>query len=177
MQPKKLRLIAPSPYQERLCTLFASEVFHTNKDMYASRNQSIESKVRSDIYLGKLAEFAVFNYLISKGKVCSAPDITIYEAKQKSYDADLYVNKTSPLHVKSCIESKGYGNSWVFQPNDPLVISPVEDETIALVIASPDAVFDCYIVKALDMVSMYRAPRKIELNKKVLYEEDFNGND
>jgi len=173
MQLKKLRLIAPSPYQERLCTLFSSEVYQTNKDMYASRNQTNENKVRADIYLGKLAEYAVFNYLISKGRKCSAPDITIYEAKQKSYDADLYVNGQSPLHVKSCIQAQGYGNSWVFQPNDPLVLSPSEDETIALVVATSDAVFDCYIVKALDVIEMYRAPRKIELNKKVLYEEDF----
>jgi hypothetical protein len=141
--------------------------------MYASRNQTNENKVRADIYLGKLAEYAVFNYLISKGRKCSAPDITIYEAKQKSYDADLYVNGQSPLHVKSCIQAQGYGNSWVFQPNDPLVLSPSEDETIALVVATSDAVFDCYIVKALDVIEMYRAPRKIELNKKVLYEEDF----
>jgi hypothetical protein len=173
MQPKKLRLIAPSNYQERLCTLFSSEVYHTNKDMYSSRNQTDENKVRSDIYLGKMAEFAVYNYLISKGKKCSSPDILIYEAKQKSYEADLFVNGSSPLHVKSCMDSKIYSNSWVFQPNDPLVISPTEDETIALVIVKPNAEFDCYIVKALDVLDMYRAPRKIELNKKVLYEEDF----
>lgn len=173
MQPKKLRLIAPSNYQERLCTLFSSEVYHTNKDMYSSRNQTDENKVRSDIYLGKMAEFAVYNYLISKGKKCSAPDILIYQAKQKSYDADLFVNDSSPLHVKSCMSSSAYGNSWVFQPNDPLVTEPAEDETIALVIVNSNAEFDCYIVKALDAVDMYRAPRKIELNKKVLYEEDF----
>lgn len=173
MQPKKLRLIAPSNYQERLCTLFSNEVYHTNKEMYASRNQTSETKVKADIYIGKMAEFAVFNYLVSKGKDCSAPDILIYEGNKKSYDADLFVNGSSPLHVKSCVDSRIYSNSWVFQPNDPLVTNPAEDEAIALVIIRPDAVFDCYIVKAPDVIDMYRAPRKIELNKKVLYEEDF----
>lgn len=172
MQPKKLRLIEPSAYQERLCTLFSSEVFHTNKDMYASRNQTNENKVRADIYIGKMAEFAVYNYLISKGKNCSAPDVMIYSAKKKSYDADLFINGTAPLHVKSCMEVSGYDNSWVFQPNDPLVTTPLEDETIALVTATADGVFDCYIVKAIDMLFMYKPPRKIELNKKVLYEQD-----
>jgi hypothetical protein len=173
MQPKKLRLIEPSAYQERLCTLFSSEVFHTNKDMYASRNQTNENKVRSDIYMGKMAEFAVYNYLISKGKICSAPDVMIYTAKQKSYDADLLINGIAPLHVKSCMVVSGYDNSWVFQPNDPLVTSPLEDETIALVSVTSDGVFDCYIVKATDVLFMYKPARKIELNKKVLYEQDF----
>lgn len=173
MQPKKHNLIAPSLYQEKLCKVFSDEVYRSNKDMYARRNQDNESKVKADIYLGKLAEFAVFNYLWTAGKEVSAPDIMVYEVKDKSYDADLYINDTSPLHVKSCMETGGYGNSWVFQPNDPLVSKPNEDETIALVVVNDRGEFYCYIVKATEVASMYREPRKATLNKKVLYEEDF----
>jgi hypothetical protein len=173
MQPKKHNLIAPSTYQEKLCKIFSDEVYITNKDMYASRNQDNEGKVKADIYMGKLAEFAVFNYLWSLGKEVSAPDIMIYQAKNKSYDADLYINSQAPLHVKSCMEISGYSNSWVFQPNDPLVSNPNEDETIALVVVNNSGRFYCYIVKATEMISMYRDPRKATLNKKVLYEEDF----
>lgn len=173
MQLKKHNLIAPSLYQEKLCQIFSDEVYKTNKDMYAFRNQNNESKVKSDIYLGKLAEFAVFNYLYLKGKNVSAPDIMIYEADRKSYDADLFIDDKFPIHVKSCVQLQGWGNSWVFQPNDPLVLSPKEDETIALVVVSPMGEFYCYIVSATDVVLMYREPRKASLNKKVLYEEDF----
>lgn len=175
MQLKKINLVAPSLYQEKLCALFSNEVFHTNKDMYASRNQTNEEKVKSDIYFGKMAEFAVYNYLLSIDRKCTAPDIMIYEAKQKSYDADLYVNESVPLHVKSCIDSPTYGNSWVFQPNDSLVNSPSENETIALVIMVQSSAFQAYITKAVDVIDLYRPPRKAELNKKVLYEEDLRG--
>ena len=84
MQPKRHNLIAPSSYQESLCSAFSNEVYQTNKDIYAQRNQNNESKVKNDIYIGKLAEFAVYNYLLSKGKIVSAPDIMIYESKKKS---------------------------------------------------------------------------------------------
>lgn len=172
MQLKKINLVAPSSYQEKLCSLFSAEVYITNKDMYSSRNQNNEDKVKSDIYFGKMAEFAVYNYLLSINRKCSTPDIMIYQAKQKSYDADLIVNDSVPLHVKSCINSPTYGNSWVFQPNDSLVNSPNENETIALVVMEYNLTFSGYIVKATDVIDLYKPPRKAELNKKVLYEKD-----
>jgi hypothetical protein len=147
-------------------------VYQTNKDIYAQRNQNNESKVKNDIYIGKLAEFAVYNYLLSKGKIVSAPDIMIYESKKKSYDADLYINKESPLHVKSCIDTGSQYNSWLFQPNDPVTNEPTEDDMISFVVITPEALFYCYIVKASDILDTYREPRNKLLNKKVIYEID-----
>ena len=172
MQPKRHNLIAPNTYQESLCSAFSNEVYQTNKDMYAQRNQNNESKIKNDIYIGKLAEFAVYNYLIYKGKTVSAPDIMIYESKKKSYDADLYINKESPLHIKSCIDIGVQHNSWLFQPNDPITNAPTEDDMIAFVVITPEAVFYCYIIKASDILDMYREPRNQLLNKKVIYEID-----
>ncbi len=172
MQPKRHNLIAPSSYQESLCSAFSNEVYQTNKDIYAQRNQNNESKVKNDIYIGKLAEFAVYNYLLSKGKIVSAPDIMIYESKKKSYDADLYINKDSPLHVKSCIDTGSQYNSWLFQPNDPVTNEPTEDDMISFVVITPEALFYCYIVKASDILDTYREPRNKLLNKKAIYEID-----
>ena len=170
MQLKKRNLIAPSTYQESLCLAYSNEVYQSIKEKYADRNQSGKDKIKQDIYIGKMAEYAVYNYLAKNGKDVTPPDIMIYNKHDKSFGADLYVNKTSPLHIKSCMHVDTLHNSWLFQPNDPVTILPKEDDMIAFVVANPDATFYCYLVKATEIIKIYSKPRNPLLQKKAVYE-------
>jgi hypothetical protein len=164
MQLKKLKLIAPDTYQEKLADMFSKEVFNTNIEKYIERKQSDVKKIIADIYIGKMAEYAVWNYLQRDGKDATFPDIAIYPAKKKSYDADI------KLHVKSCIAMGVYPISWVFQPNDPVTINPSNKDFLALVSIEDDNSFNAYFVKAVDVLEMYEKPKKEGLDKKVIYE-------
>jgi len=42
-----------------ICREFSSEVYNTNKKEYARRNQTNEEQIKSQISLGKMAEFFV----------------------------------------------------------------------------------------------------------------------
>lgn len=170
MQLKKHNLIAPSTYQESLCLAYSNEVYQSIKEKYSDRNQSGKDKIKQDIYLGKMAEYAVYNYLVENGKDVTPPDIMIYNKYNKSFEADLFVNKTSPLHIKSCMNVDPIHNSWLFQPNDPLTRDPKEDDMIAFVVAMPDATFYSYIVKGMDIIKLYSLPRNPLLKKKAIYE-------
>lgn len=169
MQPKKLKLIAPDTYQEKLADMFSKQVFNTNIEKYAERQQSDVKKVISDIYVGKMAEFAVWNYLQRDGKDATMPDIMVYSAKKKSYDADISCGDIK-IHVKSCIAMGVYPVSWVFQPNDPVTISPSNKDYLALVSIEDGVIFEAYFVKAADVMKIYEAPKKEGLDKKVIYE-------
>jgi hypothetical protein len=168
---KKVKLIAPNNYQEVLADLFSKEVYSTNKEQYDKRNQTNRSKVESDIYIGKMAEFAVWNFLIEQSKSATFPDIGVYPKELKSFDADITSGDVK-IHVKSCMDVWEYPNSWVFQPNDSLCTSPSDKEFIAFVICSPDKKFEAYFVLASKVIELYRPPRKEGLDKKVIYEEN-----
>lgn len=143
-----------------------------NHDANASArtNGFAEQKFKADIYIGKLAEFAVYNFILAQGKPVTFPDIEIYHGRKKSFEADLTVNNETPIHVKSCMETNGYDNSWLFQPNDKLTTEPSESEVIFLVSISPTKEFNAYILKAVDYVGKYENPRNEQLKKKVIYE-------
>jgi len=162
---KRIITRKPTFYEEDLCMMFAENCIETNIDEYIRRNQKNMEKIVNDIYHGKLAEVLVHDY-VSNLKPCSPPDFMIYEAKRKSFDADLSTN-SADIHVKSCIESR-YDNSWVFQPNDPVVINPSEKDSLALFVFGVKNNY-FYLTKALDVV--YEEPRSNKLNKKVVYEK------
>lgn len=80
-----------------------------------------------DIWVGAMAEFAAYYYLREKGEDCSAPDLTIYSSKDKSYDADLRTNSRF-YHIKgqSLRSKKAYGDSWLLQRYDKIVKKSVQ---------------------------------------------------
>jgi len=80
---------------------------------------------KEDIVSGAMAELAVYRVLKEKGVELGYPDFKIYEAKDKSYDADL-TDGLHHFHVKGqTLESKKrYGPSWLMQRNDPILQSP-----------------------------------------------------
>jgi len=116
-----------------LCQHFADNVVSTNIDCYKNRNQYSIDKIKKDILTGKLAEWGVFfvyHFLRKKVNITS-PDMRIYSAKDKSFDADLKFGLFN-LHVKSQTSESAhrYGDSWIFQSKDPLFVSANEYDII-----------------------------------------------
>jgi hypothetical protein len=173
MQLKRVSLIAPSTYQHTLSEEFSKEVFRNSStgETYLKRNGNSQFKAIADIYLGKMAEFAVYNFLISQGKKVTYPDIAIYQTKQKSNDADL-TSDDNLIHVKSCMEVSSYPISWLFQPSDEVTIAPKPNDFFAFTICTAQKKFYGYFVKSTELVDMYKAPKLDHLKKKVIYEED-----
>jgi len=167
MKAIKLDLTAPAPYDQALCRLFADTVYETNKDAYAKRQQNDKDKVIQDIYYGKIAEMMLHKKLKELGKHPRPIDFHIYEAKDKSFDCDIQIT-SSMLHVKSCLNTSAFPNSWLFQPNDPVVTSPTPTDVLALVVLAKDSY--CYIGQAFGV--SYSNPVKETLNKKVIYENN-----
>jgi hypothetical protein len=106
----------------KICQHFAERSYLTNIDCYALRKQTSAEKIKQDIMLGKLAEWGVyFIYLARKRSSITPPDLQVYEASAKSFDADLKWGLFN-LHIKSQTSesSDKFGDSWIFQSKDPL---------------------------------------------------------
>jgi len=166
MKAIKLNLASPAPYDQALCRLFADTVYETNKDAYAKRNQNNQDKVIQDIYYGKVAEMMLHKKLKELGKKPRPIDFHVYEKRDKSFDCDILIS-SSMVHVKSCLNSSSFPNSWLFQPNDPVVTSPTPTDVLALVVLAKDSY--CYIGQAFGVT--YSSPMKSSLDKKVIYED------
>ena len=132
---KKHLLSELSEYQLKLCWLFSEYSIDSSQEHYANRGQSDIDKVKSDIYHGKMAEFMVYNYFTSLEKDVSFPDIAIYKAGDKNFDADLVAGNTK-LHVKCHVENSNFPISWLFQKNDELVKSRPDGNFLCLVVFS-----------------------------------------
>jgi len=171
MQLKKVKLIPPTLYQEKLVNHFAKECYITNADMYAKRGQHDKSKIISDIYLGKMGEYAVFNFTISMGKKISPPDIMIYERKLKSFDADL-VSVDNNIHVKTqIIATKNADIYWTFQPKDPITHSPTDNDFVALTIVNHETIeYHAYFLKAKDLLDIYKNDMYGNNDRKYIFE-------
>jgi len=159
MQLKKLNLIAPSSYQEALCEAFATQSAINQQSYYAKKGEGSISKLSEWAYVGKLAEFAVFNTLISfdKYKSVSPPDIMIYEKKRKSHAADI-ISDGKQIHVKSCLVKDNREISWLFSTEDKIVRKPSEEDIVALVVMSLPKTFEAYFIPALELVGKYEKP-------------------
>lgn len=150
---------------------FADSCYRTNKDEYKRRGQNDPSKIKQDIYYGKLAEYAVYAMYLEMGQECTKPDIGVYKRRNKSYNADMIVNDTFNLHVKSQLikQSERFGLSWMFQKNDPLVNHPSSiDYVIFTLIINNNKVRVFNPVKAPDLIGVYKSPKKRELKKTKL---------
>ena len=96
---------------------------------YKDSNQSIIEKVRDDHFVSKLGEEAV--RILFEGRQClvEGPDYGVYEARRKSWAADLRVNSLD-VAVKTQRRSAAnrYGLSWTFQDSperrDPILNTP-----------------------------------------------------
>lgn len=127
-------IIIPNDVQERAFK-FAETVTATVN--YQDSNQSIKEKIRDDHFVSKLGEEAV--RILFQGREClvEGPDYGVYEAKRKSWAADLKVNGLE-VAVKTQRRSAAnrYGLSWTFQDSperrDPILNNP--DAWVCLVV-------------------------------------------
>jgi len=110
-------LIIVDEYRER-CKNFTIKVIKTNLDEYKRRGQTNVDRIKKQIFIGKLAECAVWK--VKKDELVSGPDFTIYPPRHKSFDADLMFKDGKELHVKCQYTGKpgNKNNSWVFQKVD-----------------------------------------------------------
>ena len=121
---------------DTLCEIseYARKHLSSSKQLYTQRSVTNNTqKLLQDILKGKIAEFNLYYYLISKGYELKPPCLEVYE--NKSYDSDLYIpSKNQYIHVKSVsIDSyKRFGLSVTFQKNDPLVKFPQANHWICI---------------------------------------------
>lgn len=175
MSAKTISLLGISEDQLQGCYSFAEASYSSSLDKYSRRNQSNCNKIKNDIYLGKVAEYAMYNYYVSRGFKVSVPDVQVYDAKSKSFDADLtlYSDMEYKIHVKSHFIGSVFPTSWVFQKEDPLVIHPKEYDIIALCNIDSIGQGNCVIDRALNMRELYRPLMKKSLTSKTsIYLED-----
>ena len=64
------------------CVQFAHDSIETNLDAYARRNQKRIHKILNDIIIGKIAEFGVHKYLMTKNHL-NEPDLKVYNKNEK----------------------------------------------------------------------------------------------
>lgn len=119
-------ILVPDDVKERALS-FADAV--TGTVNYKDSNQSAREKIRDDHFVSKLGEEAV--RILFQGRNCQVegPDYGVYEAKRKSWAADLKINGLE-VAVKTQRRSAAnrYGLSWTFQDSperrDPILDMP-----------------------------------------------------
>lgn len=121
------QIIHLSPEAVARAQTFADAVIATIN--YRDSNQTVKQKIRDDHFVSKLGEEAVKAVFESRNCAVAGPDYSIYNGKQKSWDADLKINALE-VAVKTQRRSaaKRYGLSWTFQDSperrDPLLSMP-----------------------------------------------------
>lgn len=155
---------------------FVNSSINTHTSYYKKRNQEDIEKIKSDIYNGKLAEYAVYYFYKDKIKI-TLPDIDVYQGYKKSFDSDFIINDNIHLHVKSqhINLSKRFGLSWSFQKEDMLTKLPNEkDWVIFTLIEDLNKVKIVKKIKGVDLISKYKDPllERLKGIKKVIYYDD-----
>jgi hypothetical protein len=179
MQLKKVSLIEPSLYQEKICAIFAKESARDRHEVYSAKGTSDLKKLEEYAYRGKMSEYAVFNTLISlEGyKIVTPPDIVIYPVNRKSHAADLIADDKN-VHVKSCFiykETAYYKTQWMFSTEDLLCVRPAENDIVCFVKMTLPQKFEAYFVPAVKLLGMYREPHVKTMVGRCIYEEDLIG--
>lgn len=173
-------ILIPVEAQERALE-FAKAV--TSTVNYGDSNQTMREKIRDDHFVSKLGEEAV--RILFEGRQClvEGPDYRVYEAKRKSWAADLKINGLE-VAVKTQRRSAAnrYGLSWTFQDSperrDPILDMP--DAWVCLVVfedlkTEPECVV--YPLRKIKQL-IFEAPRLTKLvgKKQAVYLETLQNN-
>ena len=143
---------------------------------YSDTNQTLANKIIQDHFVSKLGEEATKMVLNHYAPV-AGPDYTIYEGKQKSWEADLFVNKI-PLAVKTQPTSAAirYGLSWTFQcgvKRRDMILDQPEAWVVFVEYDDYNAPYTtCFVLPPFQMKNLVLAePRldKLKGHKKVVY--------
>ena len=83
---------------------------------YQDTNQVNLLKIEKDHFVSKVGEEAVRIAFEKLGRKVLGPDYKIYDAKQKSWDSDLYIDGLGlAVKTQSSLLAKKFGLSWTFQ--------------------------------------------------------------
>lgn len=168
-------ILIPDDARQRAST-FAQAVTETVN--YRDSNQSVKEKIRDDHFVSKLGEEAV--RILFEGRECKVvgPDYGVYEAKRKSWEADLKINGLE-VAVKTQRRSAAnrYGLSWTFQDSperhDPILDMP--EAWVCLVVfedLKPEPECLVYPLRKIKQL-IFEAPRLAKLagKKQAVYLE------
>ncbi len=167
------RVTLPKEVMEKAKS-FAEAVTSTTD--YSDANQHVRAKIVTDHFISKIGEEAA-RLVMSRFAQVKGPDYAIYEAKQKSWTADLFINGT-PLAVKTQATTAAmrYGLSWTFQDGakrrDIILQQP---EAWVVFVEYDDYNLPhqtCFVLPPLQMKELkLEAPRLAHLtgHKKVVY--------
>lgn len=155
---------------------FANKVVETVN--YLDSNQSVIEKIRDDHFVSKLGEEAVRILFQSRNCQVEGPDYDVYEAKRKSWAADLKVNGLE-VAVKTQRRSAAnrFGLSWTFQDSperrDPILDMP--DAWVCLVVFEDlNTELECLVYPLRKIKQLiFEAPRlkKLTGKKQAVYLE------
>jgi len=162
-----------SNYYFDKCKKFAESQLSTSADLYFYRGERNKAKMFEDIVVGKMAEIASYKYLKGLGYEVKKPDFTIYERRNKSFDADLSTKCGLSFHVKSQHTKSvfRYGHSWLLQKSDKLVKEPSKQEFFIFTQVRSYYVDILGIARATDVVPHLQDPvvPRYRSTKKALY--------
>lgn len=162
-------------------TLDKSEIFagSVNTSFYAKRNQFDPEKRKLDAKIGKLGEFAVYEYLKDKVQNLTEPDCKIYKPKEKSWDYDLKaVDKNFHVKCQNVVQGLKYGESWIFQKEDQHIFKNYKPEDYVAFVSVDLSKNEAYIKSILSVAflhnnNLFKKPKLSYLdNKAAVYFED-----
>lgn len=149
------------------CEAFAEACAVTNK-YYASRGQSNLEKIKNDIKVGKMGEWAAYQLLIDKGYEVAKPDHEIYTGSRKSHSADLEGSGFKFSVKTQTLDSvRKYGMSWLMEKNS---IPKFKEHFFILCLQiSDNEILIQNLVPFADMTKNVGAPRLSYLNTKAAF--------
>lgn len=168
-------ILIPKDAEDRAFEFARSVIATVN---YRDSNQAVKEKIRDDHFVSKLGEEAV--RILFQGREClvEGPDYGVYEAKRKSWAADLKINGLE-VAVKTQRRSAAnrYGLSWTFQDShkrrDPILDMP--DAWVCLVVFEDlKEETECLVYPLRKIKQLiFEAPRlsKLAGKKKAVYLE------
>lgn len=154
---------------------------------YSRRGQSSIEKITQDIVIGALGEIAIYRMLKRLGVKVSPPDFKVYQAKKKSYEADLTDNNGNRFHCKSQSREseQRYGASYILQYSgagtghtDKLFRNVTNRDYLVPCLVDYDSkevtIYGCIKVETIMKKDMVKMPRVkwLEFSKRAIYLED-----
>ena len=101
------------------CFRFAIEVTKKTKHYYQKRNQYARTeKLIFDMFIGKLAEVAVWSMMIDEDKECTSPSFKITDYGDSGDLKIIKENEIITLHIKCVRHDSPVKDSWLIETKE-----------------------------------------------------------
>jgi hypothetical protein len=151
---------------------FAKKVVSTID--YSDSNQLQLNKIKDDHFVSKLGEEAC-KIILSEFAEVKGPDYNIYDASQKSWSDDLYINKIGfAVKTQRRTNAMKYSLSWTFQSGEKRkdIILNKPEAWVVFVEYDDTHPYACYIYPPMQIKELIFGEPKLERlreHKKVVY--------